>query len=319
MHALLALSSRHLMHLQPSQSAHQFAHTHHTHLAISTFQKQLQSQNLKAENMDIFFGINIIMSIISFSVDSQNPADSWVFQDSPAALESALNWLSIQGHFFYFGKFVQDNISTSMWRDAFYFMDDPKTCANPFPDILTRPGPEGIHPLLATLCSITSSSDTAESNPYIIPLRCITFIVEHQATKNPDSVRLSWLVARILPSYRKLLHSKDERALLLFALWLAKVRYLEFWWISGRVRKECAAIVMYLESSRDVRIRRLLEYPVRALGLESYLKDKERLENDWKEDRETRDWAEEMLYWDEQGKGKRWTWCHPEKANGRVS
>jgi hypothetical protein len=48
---------------------------------------------------------------------------------------------------------------------------------------------------------------------------------------------------------------------------LAMMSGLQSWWISGRSRTECCAIVTFLLHDRDERVKQLLEYPARTVGI----------------------------------------------------
>jgi hypothetical protein len=87
----------------------------------------------------------------------------------------------------------------------------------------------------------------------------------------PRQVVTSFLlvISAMRPDFRRMLHEKDPRALLLLAWWYTKTSQLETWWLDRRSKLEGAAICMYLarEYPHDQDMQKLLEHPRSVFGL----------------------------------------------------
>lgn len=195
--------------------------------------------------------------VFSFAIEKINPLDSWVLSDDP----SAMNWLSVQGGLRCLLEFLHPWLSDSVWSDSFKrsstyeFYDDH------------RMGREDLDPTLATLCDIDDTT-TEETNPFHWPLRMLSPLLRIPRDQLEES-RITNFMGRLPPDYLNLLASKEPRALLLLAYWLALMcSSVHEWWVYARVRSECLAICMYLERCGDERIVdfNLLEFPAAACG-----------------------------------------------------
>jgi hypothetical protein len=128
-------------------------------------------------------------------------------------------------------------------------------------------GREDLDPTLATLCDIDDTT-TEETNPFHWPLRMLSPLLRIPRDQLEES-RITNFMGRLPPDYLNLLASKEPRALLLLAYWLALMcSSVHEWWVYARVRSECLAICMYLERCGDERIVdfNLLEFPAAACG-----------------------------------------------------
>ncbi len=73
------------------------------------------------------------------------------------------------------------------------------------------------------------------------------------------------------PEFKRLLEEKDSRALLLLAIWYAKVCRYNAWWIQTRAVLECQALCIYLERyhSDEGQVQGLLCFPRAMSGLDT--------------------------------------------------
>ncbi|KAL4918923.1 hypothetical protein BDW62DRAFT_210101 [Aspergillus aurantiobrunneus] len=240
----LALQSPFLMH---SIIAVAIAHLHTALPDMDTISKNLG-------NMDALFSACLLMTVNSFSMDSYNPRQSFVFSPNPA---ESLNWLFLQSGLRHLLGRAKPWVPKNMWWELFMesrsdFFDD------------TRPGREGLHPELSGLCGITEFS-TEENNPYFWPLRMLTPLL----TLKPSAEtfpRITTFIGRLGPYYYERLIAKDPPGLVLLAWWLALMLRVGLWWVDNRARSECTAICMYLEKSNDPLVLRLLEFPAHVCG-----------------------------------------------------
>ncbi|KAL4928333.1 Zn(II)2Cys6 transcription factor [Aspergillus undulatus] len=255
MHSIVAVAIAHLRSALPADNSEKYTllEAHHWQRAIRQYSKELQSP-ISPETMDSLFSACLLMTVNSFTIDSYNPHQSFVFSSNPAV---SLNWLFVQSGLRHLLGRSQPWLRKSMWWEM--FMDSRN---NMFDD--SRPGREGLHPELAELCGITELS-TEKNNPYFLPLRMLTplLVVEPSVKTFP---RITTFMGRLMPDYYERLIAKDPPALVLLAWWLALMLGVDLWWVDNRARSECAAICMYLEDSYDPLVSRLLEFPARACG-----------------------------------------------------
>ena len=122
MHATLAVAATHLKHLLPEathpKEHRQYAYTesYHWQRALSGFQAELRSPSgLGQHNMDSLLSTCMLFAILSFSFDDFDPRKSFVFNDSP----SALNWLSIQKGLKGLLIELSESITKSVWMPVF--------------------------------------------------------------------------------------------------------------------------------------------------------------------------------------------------------
>ena len=264
MHSLLALSARHLMHLQPDYKPHQLSYNYHIQRAASLLQAQLV-QPLSPSNIDLVISNCIFINITSIVHDELDPSTSFVMKEDPSAVDDGLRWLNMQGSVSTIFDGAADLLLQSFWLPVFQ-EDGPEISMTTLPASLALAGATGIPQCLASICDITPDSD-ASSNDYHLALRHLVSVTE-------GGIEISWasygnlvcFTGRMPSRFRNLLRQKDERALLLFAYWLTLIRHLDLWWAQGRTRNDCTAICMVLRKSRDRRIRELIRYPAVVHG-----------------------------------------------------
>ncbi|KAL2820810.1 hypothetical protein BDW59DRAFT_150557 [Aspergillus cavernicola] len=257
MHSIVAVAIAHLRQTlpetDPGVDKYTLLEAHHWQHAIRQYSTELQSP-IGPENMDALFSACLLQTVNSFAIDSFSPHLSFVFSSTPV---ESLNWLFVQSGLRHLLSRTIPWLRKSMWWDM--FMDSR---SENFDD--NRSGREGLHPDLATLCNITSSS-TTETNPYLWPLRMLTPLLSLEPSIQTFP-RFTTFMGRLLPDYYERLILRDPPALIILAWWLSLMLAVDLWWVNTRARSECTAICIYLEDSADPLVLQLLEFPAQACG-----------------------------------------------------
>ncbi|KAE8369198.1 hypothetical protein BDV27DRAFT_141401 [Aspergillus caelatus] len=260
MHGLLALSARQLQHLQPSCRLHERAYLFHTQVATRLLNEELAQATIAAKKLDFIFATCLLINMISFATNETIPSNSWLFMSDSASIDNALNWFMVQQGMGYLSKILNRNPNGSVWNTEL----DADTSCNPLfvisDDLPSYPDVELIPQTLAEICCITADC-TPDNNPYYTPLVLLSraFRIKSLGFGNLNSY-LSF-GPHVPQSYRLLLRQKDERALLLFMLWLMLFEEETCWWIGARTRNEYAAVSWLLGRSEDQRIREVVRDP----------------------------------------------------------
>ncbi|KAL4784587.1 hypothetical protein BJX76DRAFT_356945 [Aspergillus varians] len=254
---IIAVAIAHLRNALPDANTglgkYTLVEAYHWQHAIRQYSTELQSPT-SPENMDALFSACLLMTVNSFSMESYNPQQSFVFSSNPA---ESLNWLCVQSGLRHLLARTRPWVQKSMWWEMFMdsrndLFDDP------------RLGREGLHRSLADLCGITELS-TVENNPYFWPLRMLTPLLALDPSPKTFA-QITTFMGRLMPDFYERLIAKDPPALIILSWWLTLMLKVELWWVYNRARSECAAICMYLEDSCDLLVLQLLEFPARACG-----------------------------------------------------
>ena len=121
------------------------------------------------------------------------------------------------------------------------------------------PGTNGIPEAFLSVCGL-DDDELRENNPYHKILRQLAPLLRMAPSPN-NMNKLLGFSGRTWVDFRPLLERKDQRALLLFAWWLALLGQVDEWWITTRARTACMAVVHYLSATKDPRVQALLVYP----------------------------------------------------------
>ncbi|KNG88860.1 C6 transcription factor [Aspergillus nomiae NRRL 13137] len=260
MHSLLALSARQLQYFQPSCRPHERAYLFHTQVATKLLNEELSQATIAAQKLDFIFATCLVINMISFATNETITSNSWLFMSDSASIDNALNWFMVQQGMGCLFKFLNRNPNGSVWNTEL----DADTSCNPLfaisDDLLSYSDLDLIPQTLAEICCITADS-TPDNNPYYMPLVLLSraFRIKSLGFGNLNSY-LSF-GPYVPQSYRLVLRQKDERALLLFMLWLMLFQGETCWWISRRTRNEYAAVLWLLRRSEDGRIREVARDP----------------------------------------------------------
>lgn len=268
MHAVNGVSAAHICHLLPAvqhpaqHRQSKLAAAYHWHEALRQFRDELSSGATR-ENMDALLSTVMLICVHQFMLADPSSDSSQNFVYAPAEKRyDCIRWLTIQHGFqalwAELGEYVWESVWNPVLRDA-----DIKQIAPRFPDPVAG---DEVHALFLELCEVDEQS-SPEDNPYYTPLEHLLFLRRLQPTMNSFN-KLITLVETIDDRFQRLLVVRDKRALLILAHWLALMDELHQWWISGRSRVECTAIITFLMHDRDERVRKLLIYPAKSVGIQ---------------------------------------------------
>jgi len=99
-----------------------------------------------------------------------------------------------------------------------------------------------------------------------LPVEGVVSVRKEEVQCCKSECRDSWSrLPSCLGNYLSRLLAEYETCLLVH--WLALMSEIQQWWISGRSRLECIAITTFLMHERDERVRKLLVYPAKTVGI----------------------------------------------------
>ncbi|KIW72087.1 hypothetical protein PV04_00308 [Phialophora macrospora] len=267
MHAINGVSADHLCHLLPAaqhpvqHGQSQLAATYHWQKALQLFRDELSNGATK-ENMDGLMSAVMLICVHQFMLSEPlpDPSKSFIYAP-PESRRECLAWLTIQHGFNalrgQLGEVIWSSIWTPVFRDSEIFQ--------PAPSYMTANAGDETHGLFLEICEATEEC-SRRTNPYYEALQHLLYC--RRLKPSPTTFnKLITFVAVIEDEFLRLLLNRDTRALLILAHWLAMMSELGQWWMSVRCRSECTAITMFLMHDRDARIRELLRYPARTLGI----------------------------------------------------
>ncbi|GLA20746.1 hypothetical protein AnigIFM62618_009322 [Aspergillus niger] len=285
LHAILAVSARDLLYLhrhhQDCQHGYQqineqqkleLSFYHHYHRFATLYKDDLLRQpstetaNLAHSNA---FLMNVLV-VADPACTSSSTSNSWVTRKAKDNIDAAFSWIKVQAiHQTIlkpYWKFVPSTFWYSVFVDDHHQQKDDQEQEEP--SVNTTTGIRNIiidH--LAIICATEETSTTTpERNVYLSAYKNLCSIL---TTPIPRTSRTPSLSAQIFGTYIKfmielnahfvnLLRSKDEPALLMFSIWLNRMRRLDLWWMNERAGSECAAIWEFLESSNNLRVREVV-------------------------------------------------------------
>lgn len=267
MHAVNGTSAAHLSYLVPAaQNAQQhrqskLAAAYHWQKALQLFQDEL-SLGVNEKNMDALLSTMMLVCVYQFMLNESlpNPSESFVYAPAEKR-QNCLQWLHIQHGFQALVTELGDRLRLSMWNPVLEDGEVKQTTRQ----FLVPPAGDEVHALFLDLCEISEKS-SSEQNPFYTPLEHLLFFRRPEASVNKFTKLISF-VGTVDERFHRLLLIREKRALLILAYWLAMMSELEQWWISRRARNECTAITAFLMSDPDEKVRKLLAYPARIMGM----------------------------------------------------
>ncbi|PYI16223.1 hypothetical protein BO99DRAFT_340612 [Aspergillus violaceofuscus CBS 115571] len=258
LHAILAVSARDLLYLQPDR--HQllpiFYH-HYQQFAALYNQDLTQPPSVTAANL--MHSNAFLMNVLVVADPSSKASTSWVTRTEQEDIDQAFSWIKVQA----IHQSILHPYNTYLPHTFWY----PEFTKNH--DIMQTPQASGLQPgpqltaQLVEICDI-QPSDTTNTNVYLSAYRVLCTICETAAMNKHLAPQLFGVYIRFIvemkPPFVQLLHRRDEVALLLFAIWLSEMQELDLWWMRDRARNECRSICGMLLRSEDWRIRGVAEY-----------------------------------------------------------
>ncbi|KAL2865972.1 Zn(II)2Cys6 transcription factor domain-containing protein [Aspergillus lucknowensis] len=258
MYTILGCGVLHMNRVHPGNESRELAEAYFWQQAITLYSRALRN-NIDEKSISGLVSASMLMGITSLAPLRFRIEDSWVFTGRP----SDLNWFAIQGGLRCILVHAGQYIPGSIWETAFEISS--KWECEVFKDEITQ-GREGLHPELADLCEIDDTT-TAETSVYWHPLKFLSAYMGLEVNAMNASHCATW-IGRVAPEFVTVCRHRDPRALVLLAHWMGLMCSLSQWqpWVEGRIRKECTAICIYLESMGDPAILPFLEYPASGCG-----------------------------------------------------
>ncbi|KAI9372813.1 hypothetical protein BJX61DRAFT_533643 [Aspergillus egyptiacus] len=258
MYTILGCGIIHMNRVHPGIESRELAEAYFWQQALNLYSRALQC-GVDETNVNGIISACMLMGITSLIPQKFEIKDSWVF----TGRHSDLNWLAIQGGLNAVLKVAGRHVPKSIWGTAFSQSHELESQLFKYQ---VKQGREGLHPELADLCEINEWT-TEESSPYYSPLKLLSPLLELEGNPQNASLCASWM-GRIEADFVNLCRERDPRALVLLAYWMGLMCSLSQWqnWVEGRIRLECIAVCIYLESLGDPAIRPFLEFPANAAG-----------------------------------------------------
>lgn len=268
-HAIHGVAAGHLCYLLPADVhpqqhyRHQLAESYHWQKALHLLREELR-RGATFQNMDHLLSAIMLVAVRQFMVSSPDSEIAQSFVNAPEnQRKDLLRWLSINAGFQALEETLGGGLEQSIWQPVIQDAES-KECS---PQTVDQHSYDDTDRLFIEICDIDSST-TSEENPYYVPLQYLLFLRRMRPSIKTFH-KLVTFVGAVDFRFNDLLCHRDKRALLILAHWLASMTEIRQWWLEGRTRIECVAIVQFLQNDSDARVRKLLAYPARIMGLPS--------------------------------------------------
>ncbi|KIW94553.1 uncharacterized protein Z519_04529 [Cladophialophora bantiana CBS 173.52] len=268
MHAANGIAAAHLCHLLPAarhpvqHNQNQLTNFYHFQKAFQLFRDEL-SAGVTKDNMNALISTVMLICVHQFMLTEPLPDPGKSFVYAPAEhRRERLRWLTIQHGFNALYAELGEVIWRSVWNPVFTDSDFKELAAT----VMTAEAGDETHVLFLELCEIVPGSST-DNNPYYEALEHLLFLRRLKPGMKTFN-KLVTFVAVVEGDYLQLLLSREKRALLILAHWLALMIGVEQWWSSGRCKMECTAITAFLMHDQDERVRALLRFPAESAGFD---------------------------------------------------
>ena len=261
MHAMLTLTLMHDRYLSGT------AHTPLSVIEAFHWQQSLQmyirklSGPLKPSDMDCVWATGAIMCVTTFShLEAQTPWEAWPLK---ASSPLDLNWLKIAEGKKQFLERMQSTTTTGALLN--------QTAVSILLDESAISVFDGLPYEMVTLLGLDDPTSNYDNNPYYFTASSLGTVLASESKRDIVLNYIRFLIT-MNSRFRKLLESKDSRALLLQAYWYAKLLQYPHWWIHRRAQLECEDICIYLKihHSDNVAIQNLLRYPRSMTGMATF-------------------------------------------------
>ncbi|KAL4762862.1 Zn(II)2Cys6 transcription factor domain-containing protein [Aspergillus foveolatus] len=258
MYTLLGCGVLHMNRVSPGNESRELGEAYFWQRAVQLYSAALQHP-INQHNVSGLISASILIGVTSLAPLKFEIQDSWVF----TGRGSDLNWLAIQGGLACILKHAGQYVPGSIWGVPFSHSHEIESQL--FRYEITK-GREGLHPDLADLCGITDETDD-QTSLYWFPIKLLSPFLELEVNAQIASQCTTWM-GRLEPPFVNLCRERDPRALVILAYWMGLMCSMSQWvpWVEGRIRKECIAVCIYLESLGDPVIRPFLEFPAAAAG-----------------------------------------------------
>ncbi|KXL51509.1 MAG: hypothetical protein FE78DRAFT_26394 [Acidomyces sp. 'richmondensis'] len=265
MHAILAISAKHLSHLYPAAEKYRVAATVHYTRSLQAYSAQLV-YDIDHGNANALLGASGLLAKLSF-INTPTMSD-----EKPTTSGSAPAWIrSMQGVKTLFQtpkllKELENGMMTPLLR--IYSSAPSKE------EFLFDPQDQeiGSHTFgaLKKLCDIDASPSNGGTKS-INPFGPVLDRLEPLMMCKPTHAKIDRFMAFIAlaePSFIELLVSGEPRAMLILAFWCARFSLVEQWWTGPPARNECKRLCAHLSKIREPTIQALLRSPAMTCGYE---------------------------------------------------
>jgi hypothetical protein len=251
MHAMMAVSSCHLQHMDIDAKEYRRPEALHCHFASQGLRSAVSMMS-GPKDCDAVLSTAMMLNTLTFCL-----AD---YRDEPpfeggSTQEPRYDWLRIQIGLTTLLCETSPYHPESCWLFLFMATDN---------FTISEPPETNLGEQLAEICGVDENS-TEENNPYYEVLKFLTPIL---ARKPSEKYLLLYLrtIGAINSDFINRMETMDIRALLIFAHWLALMCSIDQWWCVRRTRRECWTICDILSTKMAPNYAKLLEFPANACG-----------------------------------------------------
>jgi hypothetical protein len=240
MHTLLALTMMHqrFTNSQVSQQpSHEEALHHFRSISLFNARMSISKQPTGIFEAAALWVSGALISTIAFAnIQSLDPELNWPLRSSSS---SDLSWLIIAE-----GKSQLFSMTQSLKGDAQFSRLFPPQTSHVLHRTSMATQLNALPKCLLELCNLAHGPDEDDNNPY---RHAAASLAASQDTDFASALIIFFaFIGNISSSFKALLHRKDARALLLLAMWYARLRRIEIWWLQPRALVEGHAICIYL-------------------------------------------------------------------------
>ena len=244
MHAAIAQAACHLNQVNPENPKYRMAEAFHIQLASRGLRDAVVSIN-GLKDSDAILTTSMLINGIAFCAAE--------YRDDKRAPE--WNWLRIQLGLGDLLSRTSPFHPESMWRFMF-------AASNAFQ--ILEPPTNDLGQRISDFCGVTPEMSEEECI-YAEPCRWLWPIITRPPNK--DYLLLyTRFIGSITGPFVDLMEDRDEKALMIFAHWLALMCSIDEWWSVRRTRRECWKICDYLMRRLQGDDLSLLEFPAMACG-----------------------------------------------------
>ncbi|QIW99652.1 hypothetical protein AMS68_005170 [Peltaster fructicola] len=252
MHMILAISQLHSNKLYTAAGHAMMTPTRHWQSALQEYQREIGSVQLKGIHdvcqIDGLVTATYLLNVLAFCIDDGMDYDETQCMDltiaSTASAGSVRSLLRV----------LPELQMKSSWRIMLNAFVDSGTVLelNELPDAFVR------------LCDLDASPIQARNQLWYRMLCYITPVL--RATPCTRQIaKLFAMIGDLWTDLQPRLLARDTRTLVLFVWWLALLHRLDVWWVQGRARSGCKAILAHLSKLDRPELKPFLVFPA-SLG-----------------------------------------------------
>ena len=258
LHAMLAISARHLSHLKPCEK-HNIVAAIHYQRALRTYFAQLGAP-INSDNVDEIIGCGFLHTMLAFENISRFPEDERISTSREDAAASA-TWLrAMQGMgILQETRDIRSRSKDSIWLPVFHASGGCEDIRCQHAGEAADTEVTAISRSLHALCDVPLDS-SGLGHVYHHPLELLCGLIRVDASH--ESVgRFIVFIGQLSPMFVQLFEQGDVKATLLMAYWCALMIGIDQWWIVNSAISECRRLCAILDRVSVSPIRELLHFP----------------------------------------------------------